>query len=86
MQTAGPPAGWNREQVSHLAHAAREARMSEVEYKPLINWSAIKDWLISNQLSIAVLTINLVLGYYFVKLFCPKAEEELEVSDDDIYL
>lgn len=79
----GPPEGWDREQVSHLAHAAREARMLEAEKKSAINWTAVKDWFMSKQLAIAIVLINLLLAYYFYKLFRPTIAEDVLDEEDE---
>jgi len=68
--------------VSVLAHAAREARAAEAADKSMFNWSSVKDWLINNQMAICIIVVNLMLAYYFFKLF-QTDESMLEVDEED---
>lgn len=68
MQLPGPPEGWNREKVSELAHAAREAKLlseSNPKSRFSFNWSSLGSWFWDQKLGILLLAINTALAYYF---------------------
>lgn len=56
--------------------------MLEAENKRLINWSKVKDWIVGKQLLICILVVNLLLAYYFVRLFRPAVDEEVIEEDE----
>jgi hypothetical protein len=67
-----PPAGWEREQVSHLAHEAREAKIKAAAEKGAkLQAKRLKELLYNNQFVIALILFNFAVGYTYFEMFRP---------------
>ena len=64
--------GWDREEVSHLAHEAREAKARAAEMNPTkVTILKIKDWILLNLFLISLVIFNFSVFYVYLQMLEP---------------
>lgn len=67
--------GWNREEVSVLAHEAREAKAKAAELTGTqVTVMKLKDWFLANLFVISLIVFNASIFYVYLQLMGPLDE------------